>query len=301
MLGKMNVRRPRMDIRQLQYFSTIVEEGQITRAAKKLHMSQPPLSHQLKLLEEELGVKLFERNGKILELTNPGKVLYQQAQKLIQQLENTIKEVKETEEGLRGVLALGASKSCFSYFPERIQAFLKKYPLVKIHLREGDSFVIGEQIKNNEIDLGVIRLPMELSDFSYRHLSKDPYVAVFPKEWVNKEQASISMSLLKDIPLLLLHRIKGLGQYELILNECRRHGFEPNIVCECPDVTMILSLVSKGVGATIIPKYSLLSFQTTNIRVLSISDTEIMAESALIWSKDRYLTKSAKYFIEMFE
>lgn len=290
-----------MDIRQLQYFSTIVEEGQITRAAKKLHMSQPPLSHQLKLLEEELGVKLFERNGKILELTNPGKVLYQQAQKLIQQLENTIKEVKETEEGLRGVLALGASKSCFSYFPERIQAFLKKYPLVKIHLREGDSFVIGEQIKNNEIDLGVIRLPMELSDFSYRHLSKDPYVAVFPKEWVNKEQASISMSLLKDIPLLLLHRIKGLGQYELILNECRRHGFEPNIVCECPDVTMILSLVSKGVGATIIPKYSLLSFQTTNIRVLSISDTEIMAESALIWSKDRYLTKSAKYFIEMFE
>lgn len=293
-----------MDIRQLRYFTTIVEEGQITRAAKKLHMAQPPLSHQLKLLEQELGVKLIERNGKKIELTKPGKVLYKNAQRLIHQLEETIIEVQETEEGLRGVLALGASKSCFSYFPERIRAFVKKFPFVTLQLREGDSFVIGEQIKNKEIEVGVIRLPMDLSDFSYLRLSQDPYVAVFPEEWMADKkypEASIKMKDLKDIPLLLLHRIKGSGQYELVVDECRRHGFEPNIICECPDVTMILSLVSKGVGATIIPKYSLFSFQAANIKIHPIEDSTIIAESALIWSKDRYLTKSAKYFIEMFQ
>ncbi|PTY78497.1 LysR family transcriptional regulator [Heyndrickxia sporothermodurans] len=293
-----------MDIRQLQYFSTIVEEGQITRAAKKLHMAQPPLSHQLKLLEEELGVKLIERSGKKLELTNAGKVLYKKAQKLIHQLEETIIEVKETDEGCRGTLSLGASKSCFSFFSERLPDFVKKYPLVSIQLREGDSFVIGEQIKNKEIDIGVTRLPMDLSEFSYLHLSKDPYVAVLHHKWVremNLCSSTIRMEQLKGIPLLLLHRIKGSGQYELVVDECRRHGFEPNTICECPDVTMILSLVSKGMGATIIPKYSLLSFQTSNVQVLQIENTNIVAESALIWSKDRYLPKSAKNFIEMFE
>lgn len=294
----------KMDIRQLRYFSTIVEEGQITRAAKKLHMAQPPLSHQLKLLEQELGVKLIERNGKQIELTTPGKVLYKNAKKLLHQLEETIIEVKETGEGVRGVLALGASKSCFSYFPEKIHAFVKKYPLVTLQLREGDSFVIGEQIKNKEIEVGVIRLPMELTDFSFLRLAKDPYVAVIPTSWKdtkNFTHTTIKMQQLKDIPLLLLHRIKGSGQYELVVDECRRHGFEPKVVCECPDVTMILSLVSKGVGATIIPKYSLFSFQPKNITFLPIEDTTIMAESALIWSKERYLTKSAQSFIEMFK
>ncbi|MGE8205022.1 LysR family transcriptional regulator [Heyndrickxia sp. NPDC080065] len=293
-----------MDIRQLRYFSTIVEEGQITRAAKKLHMAQPPLSHQLKLLEQELGVTLLERNGKQLELTKPGIVLYKNAKKLLRQFEETITEVQETEEGIRGVLALGASKSCFSFFPERIRAFLKKFPLVTLQLREGDSFVIGQQLKNMEIEVGIIRLPMDLTDFSFIRLSKDPYVAVIPEEWGNKSEFShskIVMKHLKDIPLLLLHRIQGSGQYELVVDECRRHGFDPKVVCECPDVSMILSLVSTGVGATIIPKYTLFSFQTPNVKILDIEDATIKGESALIWNKDRYLSKSAKNFIEMFE
>lgn len=293
----------RMDIKQLRYFSTIVQEGQITRAAKKLHMAQPPLSHQLRLLEEELGVTLFARNGRKLELTQPGEVLYKHAQNLLKQLEETIDEVRESNEGLRGVLSIGSVKSCFAHLPQKMKEYLQKYPLVTLQLREGDTFVIGELLKNREIEVGITRLPMDLNDFSFIRLSKDPYVAVLPNEFMNIQPSKneISMLDLKDLPLLLLHRIQGSGQFELVVNECRRHGFEPKIVCECPDVSMILSLVSAGIGATIIPRDALLSFPSDHIKVLEICDSTITTEAAIIWQKDRYLSKNAKYFIQMFQ
>jgi len=91
-----------MDFRQLRYFFVIAQEGQISRAAKKLHMAQPPLSQSLKSLETELGVRLFERNGRTMELTNAGKVLYNRAKELFYYLDETINEVRDTNEGLKG-------------------------------------------------------------------------------------------------------------------------------------------------------------------------------------------------------
>jgi len=292
-----------MDIKQLRYFSTIVQEGQITRAAKKLHIAQPPLSHHLKLLEEELGVTLFERNGRKLDLTQPGEILYKHAQNILKQLEETIDEVRESNEGLRGVLSIGSVKSCFVHLPQKLKEYLQKYPLVTLQLREGDTFVISELLKSREVEVGITRLPMDLNDFSYIRLSKDPYVAVLPANLLENQSSrtDISMLELKELPLLLLHRIQGSGQFELVVNECRRHGFEPKVVCECPDVSMILSLVSAGIGATIIPSDTLLSFPTDNIKVLKISDSAISTEAAIVWKKDRYLSKNAKYFIQMFQ
>nr|WP_025986956.1 LysR family transcriptional regulator [Bacillus anthracis] len=91
-----------MDIRKLRYFIVIAEEKQLTRAAQRLHMAQPPLSRQLSLLEQELSVNLFERNGRNMLLTEEGKILYMKAKNIILQLEETITEIKDTSEGLRG-------------------------------------------------------------------------------------------------------------------------------------------------------------------------------------------------------
>ncbi|HDR3335956.1 TPA: LysR family transcriptional regulator, partial [Bacillus anthracis] len=93
-----------MDIRKLRYFIVIAEEKQLTRAAQRLHMAQPPLSRQLSLLEQELSVNLFERNGRNMLLTEEGKILYMKAKNIILQLEETITEIKDTSEGLRGKL-----------------------------------------------------------------------------------------------------------------------------------------------------------------------------------------------------
>ncbi|KOO46081.1 LysR family transcriptional regulator [Priestia koreensis] len=294
-----------MDIKQLRYFCTIVEEKQITRAAKKLHMAQPPLSQQLKQLESELEVTLFERNGRLMEVTECGLVLYTKAKKILADLDETVVEVKSTDEGLKGVVAVGASKSCFSYLPARIKAFRETYPLVTFQLREGDTFHISELLKTRAIDLAVTRLPLESSDheFSMIPLPKESYVFVIPQSWwqLVSKKTSVQMKEIQDFPLLLLHRINGKGQFEMIVNECKRHGFKPNVILECPDASMILSLVESEVGATIVPKSTLSAIPQLNTVALSIEDSEIVSESAVIWLKDRYLSKSAQHFLELFQ
>ena len=107
-----------MDIRQLRYFIVIAEERQLTRAAHRLHMAQPPLSRQLSLLEQELSVNLFERNGRNMHLTEEGKILYTKAKNIIHQLEETITEIKDSGEGLRGNLSIRAFHSCIPFFCE---------------------------------------------------------------------------------------------------------------------------------------------------------------------------------------
>lgn len=290
-----------MDIKQLRYFAAIADEGQISRAAKKLHMAQPPLSQQLKLLEQELGVTLLARKGRELELTAPGKELYKRAKQILNLLEETVTAVKETEHGLRGVLAIGSVKSSFSYLIKRIRFFHEQYPLVTFQLREGDSFRVCELLKKRDIELGMVRLPVEMTEIHMIRLPKEPYIAVLPKHWEMAGAPAVRMKDMEHMPLLLLHRISGVGQYELVLEECRRHGFEPNVICECPDVAMLLSLVAEGVGATIVPKSSLTAIQAPNVHAAEIIDSALESESAVIWLKDRYLSKTARHFLETFE
>ncbi|WP_409301053.1 LysR family transcriptional regulator [Peribacillus sp. SCS-155] len=292
-----------MDLKQLHYFCTIVEEGQVTRAAKRLHMSQPPLSHQLKLLEEEFGVTLFEREGRKMELTASGRILYQRAKQLISQVNDTVTAVRETSNGIRGKLAIGANKSCFSHLSERIRLFRESFPHVTFQLREGDTYHISELLKKREIELGIVRLPVDGDDFSMLPLPGEPYIFVLPKDWVRhtNNQASINMKQISEYPLLLLHRANGVGQFELVLSEFKRHGLAADIVCECPDPSMILSLVAKGVGASIVPASTLHSIQMSDILAFTIEDAAIESNSAVIWLQDRYLSKSAIHLLKSFE
>lgn len=292
-------RRSHMDLKQLRYFSTIVQEGQITRAAKRLHMAQPPLSQQLKLLEQELGTVLFDRNGKNLELTEAGKILYKKSQDLLKSFEDTVSEVKEVGEGIRGNLSIGSVKTCFSYIPVRLKYFRKQYPLVTIRLQEGDSSLLSTFVRNRDIELAIVRLPLDLKDFSILPLPKDRFVLVIPKKWSDKK--TMKLNEIADLPLLLLHRLKGVGLFELVVDKFKSQGLVPNVVCQCPDATMLISLVQAEVGAAILPKSTLNSFPTDNLNIIEIEESKIESESAVIWLKDRYLSKSAIRFLETFQ
>lgn len=291
-----------MDMRQLRYFYTIAQEGQITRAAKKLHMAQPPLSQTLKALESELGVTLLERNGRKMELTEAGMVLYKKTESLFRHFDETITEVKETGKGLKGKLAIGCVKSCFSYIPGQMRMFREQYPNITFELREGDTYRLAELLNSRAIDLAIVRLPLEMKTFSSHPLPNEKYVAVLPEQWGdNTSKSSISMKELANIPLLLLHRISGVGQYEVIIDQFENQGLKPNVVCECPDADMLLELVNEEIGATIIPESALSKLHLHGIKTLKIEDVDIISQSAVIWLKDKYLSKSASRFIELFQ
>lgn len=289
-----------MDFKQLRYFAAIASEGQITRAARKLHMAQPPLSQQLKQLEAELGVRLFERTGRRLELTQAGKILYKRAESLLKQLEEAQLEVKETGEGLRGKLSIGCVKTCFSYIPGRFKQFRDRYPNLTFELREGDSFRLAEALINKEIELAIVRLPLELKPFSYIPLPSEPFVPVIPASWSESRKKTIAIAELAAMPLMLLHRIRGVGLYEVVLDGFKAHGLVPNVICEGPDAAMLLALVKAGVGATLLPRSALEALPVNGGKIIELQDAEITAESAVIWLKDRYLSKSALRFLETF-
>ncbi|HJV45283.1 MAG TPA: LysR family transcriptional regulator [Bacillota bacterium] len=293
-----------MDIRQLRYFLAIAKEEQITRAAKTLNMEQPPLSRQLKLMEQELGVTLFERNGKQLKLTQAGAILRKKAESLIRQLDEAITEIQEIDQGLRGTLSIGSVFSCVSLIPEKIKQFREKYPVVIFKILEGDHFTLGEYLEDRTIELVMTRLPFESNypsdKYAIFHLPSDPFVVVVPQEW-NDSHPAIHMKDIASLPLLALKSDRTVRLNEKVINECRRFGFEPNIVCECSSVAIIIALVVAGIGATILPKSVMSSFPIGEIKMLDILDATFQSDVGIVWLRERHLSKSAQAFIDTFQ
>ncbi|MBE9914253.1 LysR family transcriptional regulator [Paenibacillus donghaensis] len=294
-----------MDIRQLSYFLVIAKEEQITRAAKALNMEQPPLSRQLKLMEQELGVTLFDRNGKQMKLTPAGESLQRRAESLLHYFNETINEVKDIENGLQGTLSIGSVFSCISLIPQKIGDFREKYPRVHFKILEGDHYTLGEYLENRSIELVITRLPFESNydpgKYSVLPLPSDPFVVVMPRQWeAYHAQTSLPMKGLADMPLLALKSDKTIRLHERIVDECRRFGFEPNTICECSSVAIIIALVVAGIGATILPKSVMSSFPISEIRMLDLPDTSFQSEVGIVWLKNRYLSKSAQALIDTF-
>ncbi|MBO2944302.1 LysR family transcriptional regulator [Paenibacillus sp. F411] len=295
-----------MDIRQLKYFLAIAREGQVTRAAKKLNMEQPPLSRQLKQIEEELGVRLFDRSSRHLKLTSAGVLLRQRGELLLTQFEEALNEVKETEEGVRGMLSIGSVVSCVSLLPGRIQRMREVYPRLTYKIVEGDHTYLGDLLQKRVIELIVARLPFEAFHYTdpceVLPLPSDPFVAVIPSAWASRfgGKSAIKMTELAECPILTLKTDYTTRMHESIMNECRKHGFEPQVICECSSVSIIMSLVAEGIGVTIFPKSVMSMSMGRLVTMLDIEDAALQSEVGIVWLKNHYLSKSAERFIDSF-
>ncbi|HWL11475.1 MAG TPA: LysR family transcriptional regulator [Ureibacillus sp.] len=296
-----------MDIRQLRYFVTVAEEGQITRAAKQLNMAQPPLSHQLKLIEEQLGTTLFYRNSRSVELTEAGSVLYQRAISILHQLDDTLLEVKETGDGIRGQLSIGTAKTCAAlYLPERIQTFRSHYPLVTFSVLDGHPYQVVKYVEERLVELAIVRFVSDVHlDYESKTLQIEPYVLFIPSTWEwDPARTSISMKDLEDIPLVMVVRENKYGTYSAFHDTCIKQGIKTNVVCETHDAAIIFSFVAAGMGATVLPK-STLAIHKSNVnqsdfKIIEIEDCPLFNKTTLIWDKKRPLSKVAQRFIETF-
>ncbi|GIO32259.1 LysR family transcriptional regulator [Paenibacillus albilobatus] len=290
-----------MDLKKLIYFVTIVEEGQITRAANRLHMGQPPLSMQLKGLEDELGVILIERNNKKFELTPAGQTFYKRAKEVLNSIDGMVTEVKEQQDGKRGKLSIGTVMSCVPYLPPLLKIFKEKYPLISFQLWEEDSRRIEELLQNKDIELGIVRLPLqskemtEMRNLSIHPIQSEPLVALQPSNGTFFKGKTISIKELENQPLLVLH---GQGDYNVFhrfVETCNSFGFNPKIICESPDVTTLMTLADSGLGIAIVPKIALQIKMHNNLTFAEIIPN-INSETALIWIEHRYLSKAAQNF-----
>ncbi|GGI21654.1 LysR family transcriptional regulator [Oxalicibacterium faecigallinarum] len=290
-----------MDLRQLRYFMAIVEEGQISRAARRLHMAQPPLSLQLKTLEEELGVQLIERNNKSLRLTEAGHALYQRAEQILGLVNATSKEIREFDQGLRGTLGIGSPPGIGHLtMPPRIAAFHKRYPEVTFQWREGNTFRVLELLNTHVIEAGIVRLPVDDNLYAIKPLVTEPWVAVIRASDDDARPASIALAELARQPLLLMQRQQGIFWHDMVWDALRAAEVEPTVFCESDNVMALLTLVELGLGAAIVPRSAAALKSGPQLHTMEISDATLESDVAIIWLKNQRLSAAAKAFLEMF-
>ena len=242
-----------MDIRQLLYFTTIAEEGSISAAAKKLHLSQPPLSYQMKLLEEELHLPLIERSARGIALTEAGRVLYKRAQGILELSELTRKEMLAMASGFTGTLHIGTvSSSGASLLGWRIPAFHQKYPQIGFAIHEGNTFELMEMLESGLIELAIVRTPFHNDQLNCLYLSPEPMIAAGAASFFPAGMPSgqpISLELLGHAPVILYRRFE-----KILLSLCEQKGITPQVFCIADDARTTLMWAEAGLGVAVVPQ-----------------------------------------------
>ncbi len=293
-----------MDIRQLKYFLTITDEGGITAAAKKLHMSQPPLSKQLMLLESELGVKLFERKNKSLELTNEGRVLYQQASLISHDFDQTIQIFDDMKNGISGTLHIGCIASlAILFFPNFIKDFVKENPKLNLQMYESNTSGLLRLLDQRTAELCIIKNNFDKSKYNYISIdclvsdSEDSLCAVALPKYFTSANDDFDFNDLKD-KSLIVQRF-----YETpIKNACIDCGFDANIICSHESVMTSLNWCLCDMGISIIPysaaKLTSLLVGGENLIVKRLINPSISSGTSLVWSKNQTLSPTAIQFVK---
>lgn len=285
-----------MDIKQLKYFYVIAEEGQITSAAKRLHMAQPPLSYQLKSLEEELGVKLVERGSRSIKLTDAGLILYKRAKQILSLTKSTKDELKDFVQGTHGTLSIGTVSSSGAYLLDsRLSIFHDKYPFINFEIHEGNTYELLEALDKGIIEIAIVRTPFNNSGINSILLQKEPMVAAMVKDlsWTNSKV--IDITELENKPLIFYRRFE-----RLIFKVCQDSNFQPTVFCKNDDARTSLLWANSGLGIAIVPKSSIKLIGSSDIIFKEIMSEELSTQIAIIWSKTGYLSSAGKKFLDLF-
>lgn len=293
-----------MTLKQLEYFLAIAEAGHITAAAKNLNISQPPLSLQLKALEDELGVQLFERDKRNLTITHEGLILKERALEIISKVNDTVRELQNLGIDAQGTIRIGTVASvAVNILPERILLFRKDHPNVDFQIFEGNTTNVTEMMEKKQVDLGIIREPFNTSVYNSVPLKEDPagedtgdsFVAVGIPSFFQDDSAEISLSDLRGKPLIIHRRF-----YDLITNYCRQRGFSPNIVCQNSEISSSLSWAEAGIGIAIVANTPAVRQTAERLSIRKIVNPTIASQAYLVWDKNHNISNLAKQFIDLF-
>lgn len=245
-----------MELRHLRYFIAVAEELNFTRAARKVGIGQPPLSNQIRDLENEIGAALFRRLSNGAELTEAGKAFLPEARAILLQAERAKQSALRAAHGERGRLRIGFTSSAVfnPIVPTLVNAFREKYAAVELSLEEAPTARLLERLDAEELDAVFIR-PGSGDQLQARcHLlAEDPMVIVLPSNHPRSEMQTLRLDKLAGESFVLFPREAGAGFFDDIIAACRRAGFEPQLGQSAPQITSIASLIAVGLGVSIVP------------------------------------------------
>ncbi|ENV47558.1 hypothetical protein P255_01983 [Acinetobacter brisouii CIP 110357] len=246
-----------IEIHKLNAFVAVVEESNISKAANRLYMQQPPLTRLIKSLEQELGTVLFKRLPRGVEVTEAGRVLYQEAVSILAHAQAIPKRVHNIAQGLEGQLHIGFTHSVglHPFLPTLLRQFREQFPKVTIQLEEESSRDLIDAVLNEKLDLIFLRKPAPLrAELQSVHVLDEPLIVALPSNHPLAEKSgAIRLLDLEPYEFVLYRRLAGQDLFDNILAHCYQAGFSPNIVQEAPRLTSSLNLIAAGIGVSIVP------------------------------------------------
>jgi DNA-binding transcriptional LysR family regulator len=271
-----------MELRHLRYFIAVAEELNFTRAARRLGINQPPLSLQIRQLEDELGTPLFRRLTRGIELTDAGKLMLEEARVILGQVERAKIGVGRRARGETGRINLGSSRATYFHplIPTIIRAFVLEYPNVRVIPEASNTMMLCARVRAGAIDVAFLRPPVpDRDNIEMDALVEEDSVMILPTGHRLSGAKSAPLSALAKERFIMFPRLLNPGQYDAILAACRRAGFKPLLGPESPQIISTIPLVAARLGVAIVPR-SLSQIRVDGIFYLPI---ESDAPSSEIW------------------
>jgi len=238
----------------MRYFCAVVEHGGVTRAARALHMAQPPLSQRLRELEDELGARLFDRQGRRLVLTHAGRVFHESARQILNAVERTREDVLRATLDVEPPLRIGLSTTGRAQWLERFPAVQARFASRRMGIVIADTAYLERMLRQGEIDLALMQPPQQNAGLTVTPLQASPLLGVACGIDLPADLTSLTVEELGRHPLLLVRRSTGMGLYELLLQQLAAHGISADVPIYCTDSALLLEMLRLGrPGIAVVP------------------------------------------------
>lgn len=286
-----------MTLRHLKIYITICETGSVTAAAKKLFLAQPSISLALRELEENYGVRLFDRISRRLYITETGKHFLEYASHIVTLFERMESEIKNWD--LIGLLRIGSSITVGNYLlPRYIKQFKNQYPNHQIYIKIDNSTVIEQSVMANEIDIGLIEGVVHFPQIVSKRIMYDDLVLVCGENHPLSTQDSINVNELKKLDFIL--REKGSGSRELFESMMLLQNIEIEPIGESVSNQAIIHALYEGFGLSVLPRLIVKDeIEKGLLHQINLNDITLSRELSIIYHKNKYLTKAANEFIKL--
>ena len=278
-----------MNLRVLNYFVIVADEGSITKAAHRLHVSQPPLSKQLKEMEEELGVQLFVRSPNGVELTDAGRYLRNRAALIMEMVDKTESELKAMASQARRIVSIGCVPSVTETILSKWIVHCRNYdPDIDYNIFEGDTTAIMDLLDTDRIDLGIVRLPVDTQRYNYKRLDSDQTYAVMADTYPALSRTQNDEIHFQDLiqeKLILPTR----QQAVLPLTEDTQNKLR--IICKCHSISQTMVMAKEGLGIGIVPESAKkIATGVAGVRFIRIVEPSFSSTVVVAWNRDSELS-----------
>lgn len=285
-----------MELKQLEYFMAICQEMHFTKTAEKLGIGQPTLSYQIKTLEDEIGVPLFDRIGKKIALTEAGKILFDHSRKVFETLTSAKNQIQELQIINRGKLVIGALSGDLSHIASTVLLeFHSMYPHIQLQFFALDEVL--EKVKQNELDLALTIMPPPDEKFNQISLYVEEFYLVVSSDHALSNQNEIDLNEIQNFPLIL--NPKGHCFRELFDDVSSSRGIVLNPIIETTDIKSIIKGVIEGKGATILSGTLFNLENNGQLKAIRIKNPTILKEVTIVHHKQKHIGKAARGFIDL--